>query len=408
MRRGHEGIRPWKSQRDRPEAEVTHWEIDSAGAFDAFGVPLRRVRRQVEGSKAKAIANRRALLVELEASAPGHAPSPRQKNGSLTVTPSRSTVTLRQYVEGAYQAHSQETHRATTNYNRMKNLRTYIVPVLGALTVDEVNKPMSVTKLREALDRRKRKLANSTKTQILLALSSVLTMAEDPDLQPDGVALIERKIRVKFYRDDVVKAGATTFSADGYRAGHARHKRLDDSTWQKLVEGCRSDEERVVVGLGLFAGCRISEVGARLWKDVDFDAGKLYIWSSICPHSHKVVQTKNALSGWVPLPARLLEPLSGMRKTAKHEYILGPDGLGRPTLNRAAVAARYKRLAARLKVDKDNYHALRHTYCCRLADAGMPAHVIQRLARHSSIETTYGYIMPSEDEMMKAATIMDF
>jgi hypothetical protein len=50
-----------------------------------------------------------------------------------------------------------------------------------------------------------------------------------------------------------------------------------------------------------------------------------------------------------------------------------------------------------------DFHALRHTYLSRLGRAGVPAKVMQRLARHSTVELTLGrYTHPNVHELAAA------
>jgi hypothetical protein len=53
------------------------------------------------------------------------------------------------------------------------------------------------------------------------------------------------------------------------------------------------------------------------------------------------------------------------------------------------------------------WHALRHTFCSRLAARGVPATEIQRLAGHVSIKTTQRYMHVSEDRLTAAVMVLD-
>ncbi|MFW5915566.1 MAG: tyrosine-type recombinase/integrase [Planctomycetota bacterium] len=41
--------------------------------------------------------------------------------------------------------------------------------------------------------------------------------------------------------------------------------------------------------------------------------------------------------------------------------------------------------------ERVNFHALRHTFCMLLANAGTPPHTLMKLARHSKIQSTMKY-----------------
>ena len=52
------------------------------------------------------------------------------------------------------------------------------------------------------------------------------------------------------------------------------------------------------------------------------------------------------------------------------------------------------------------FHQLRHTFCSRLADAGVPMPVIQDLAGHASIIMTRRYTHPSEELKQRAVEML--
>ncbi len=52
-------------------------------------------------------------------------------------------------------------------------------------------------------------------------------------------------------------------------------------------------------------------------------------------------------------------------------------------------------------------HILRHTFCSRLADRGVPAGNIQKLAGHASITTTERYMHYSDEGLEKAIAALD-
>jgi integrase len=52
-------------------------------------------------------------------------------------------------------------------------------------------------------------------------------------------------------------------------------------------------------------------------------------------------------------------------------------------------------------------HILRHTFCSRLADRGVPAGHIQKLAGHASITTTERYMHYSDEGLGKAIAALE-
>ena len=408
MGRDVEGVRPWRTQRDRPETQITLWEIDTYGALDAAGKPLPRRRWKVSGTKARAGAVRRTRIAELIARA---APGCEEENQSS----SSQVITLREYVERDYLPYVREHHPESTWKTRRRHLKKHVLPLLGGLTLAECNTPRAVRQLRERLKSQAGIRKNSYRNLVLTSFSAVLSMAADPDRNDGGTALLAQKVRFKYLREDPLVPGSACYQLDRYRAGHHRHKRLPDDRVASLLAAARGQAARdywhVLVGLGLFSGCRAGETCARQWDDVDWTAERLSIWSIICSETDEFEpRTKNSLPGWVPLEPSLLEALRRLRACSKSKYILGGNENGSEYLttrnlqDRYAVIARAAGFTARIR----NYHALRHTFCSRLADAGYRVEEIQRLARHKSIKTTYGYICPSETRLQSAGRALSF
>jgi integrase len=51
----------------------------------------------------------------------------------------------------------------------------------------------------------------------------------------------------------------------------------------------------------------------------------------------------------------------------------------------------FKKHAVKAKLQDVTFHTLRHTFCSRLVQAGVPLRMVQVLARHSNIEVTERY-----------------
>ncbi|MGI8449783.1 MAG: tyrosine-type recombinase/integrase [Streptosporangiaceae bacterium] len=47
-------------------------------------------------------------------------------------------------------------------------------------------------------------------------------------------------------------------------------------------------------------------------------------------------------------------------------------------------------------------HDLRHTGLTRMADAGVPVHVLRRIAGHGSLTTTQRYLHPDQQSIISA------
>jgi integrase len=68
----------------------------------------------------------------------------------------------------------------------------------------------------------------------------------------------------------------------------------------------------------------------------------------------------------------------------------------------ASVKNAFRRAVRLSKIAPITIHQLRHTFCSRLANAGVPMPVIQVLAGHASITMTRRYTHPADERKQKA------
>lgn len=170
----------------------------------------------------------------------------------------------------------------------------------------------------------------------------------------------------------------------------------------------------------MYTGCRLGEILALKWQDVDFDAGiirvsKSVAWINTKPVIHEP-KTKNAVR-IVPL----LKPLRGVleeRKGKPKEYILGGEtplksyeyrkkwldyckGIGLVEVDELAEAARdrkYKKAYGperkRKAPDSHIYkatvtaHQFRHEFASAMYEAGIGELEAQKILGHADIATT--------------------
>ncbi len=139
-------------------------------------------------------------------------------------------------------------------------------------------------------------------------------------------------------------------------------------------------KDRALVLLGAHAGMRISEMIALEWRDVDLDAGTLYVRHG-----------KGGKPGTVFMSAALIEALHALPRDAATVLGFGDTRARR----------RLRRLAFRACVKYRGVHALRHTCGTRLArERGLEA--AQHHLRHQNIATTQVYAKWNQDDLRQA------
>jgi integrase len=75
---------------------------------------------------------------------------------------------------------------------------------------------------------------------------------------------------------------------------------------------------------------------------------------------------------------------------------------GQPETHISDVKNAFRRAVSLAGIKPITFHQLRHTFCSRLADAGVPMPVIQDLAGHASIIMTRRYTHPADERKQQA------
>lgn len=139
----------------------------------------------------------------------------------------------------------------------------------------------------------------------------------------------------------------------------------------------REARDRRIVLIMLYAGLRLSEVAALLWKDVDLDEGTI------------VVRGKGGRDRVVPLHERLRANLEQTPEAQQRGAVCGhADGT---PLSYKSIPHTFDRWLADHEIDI-SAHQLRHTFATRLLWEGRDIRVIQRLLGHKSLATTERYL----------------
>jgi integrase len=178
--------------------------------------------------------------------------------------------------------------------------------------------------------------------------------------------------------------------------------------WAALVELAAALVERSAdryEGWGevvIFAACtaaRIGEVSGVRVGDIDRDTWTWTVRRQTTPSPGGLVDkgTKGKRARTVPLieeirpmVARRLAALAG--KPAARLFT-GPRG-GRITTAVLRDATHWDEVVTRLGYEHLRRHDLRHTGLTWLADAGVPVHVLRKIAGHGSLSTTQRYLHP--------------
>lgn len=150
-----------------------------------------------------------------------------------------------------------------------------------------------------------------------------------------------------------------------------------------------------VFRFAFFTGFRASEIGRLRWKHVRLRREEV-----------EVVKQKNREAQVLHLSEKALEVLRGLDHREGWVFC-GPltDPLGdRSVLSfQHDVSNHWRQYRRKAGIERPiSFHGLRHGFVSYLAEQGVNAHTIKRLARHKTMQTTQKYVHLSQDGLKDA------
>ncbi|MFI0454136.1 tyrosine-type recombinase/integrase [Actinomadura sp. 6N118] len=160
----------------------------------------------------------------------------------------------------------------------------------------------------------------------------------------------------------------------------------------------------------IFAACtaaRIGEVSGVRAGDIDRDAWTWTVRRQTTPSPGGLVDkgTKGKRARTVPLIEEIRDlvgrRLDAVGKDPMGRLFTGPRG-GRITTAVLRDATHWDEVVQRLGYEYLRRHDLRHTGLTWMADAGVPVHVLRKIAGHGSLSTTQRYLHPDAKSISAA------
>jgi integrase len=163
------------------------------------------------------------------------------------------------------------------------------------------------------------------------------------------------------------------------------------SLLEKLPEPSKS-----LVWLLLLTGLRIGELLALRWQDVDLKAGVLRVRRTLYEGHFDEPKTRSS-ARVVPLgpKGRLVLSKFKPESTDNAEALVFQSSLGTPLCRRNLSNRQLVPVCEELKIEKLNWHSLRHANATLLDSVGTPLGTVQALLGHSSPEITRGVYLHS-------------
>ncbi|WML35672.1 site-specific integrase [Clostridium sp. OS1-26] len=194
---------------------------------------------------------------------------------------------------------------------------------------------------------------------------------------------------------------------------------------KSLINYLEGHRLKMLLAMALGTGMRQGELLGLKWSDIAFDNNTVSINKSIKlvyvvtkngSRESKIIEqtpkTKNSIRT-IPVPSKVMDELKQYKEFQNQEKINNKDlyldnnivfatELG-AYLDSRYLTKRYTSILKKADIPYKKFHSLRHTYCTRLFEAGIPIKIVQMLMGHGDIKTTmniYTHVMP--DEKIKA------
>lgn len=267
---------------------------------------------------------------------------------------------FRSFVENVFLPWA-ETNLAEGTYRSYKWRCEVLIDSFGSLDLSEISQ-IGIERFKRAqLNRFTSRMATQSPANVnrhLQVLASIFTRAEE-------MGLIERGKRPKI----------TTLKEDNQRL---RYLSTDEE--KRLLAAARWPHLADLIVVGLATGLRRDELFSLRKEDVDLVLNLV-----------TVTDGKGGKLRTVPLDpgGAAAKVLTRLKKFSRSEWVFTSPHSGRKltrvdkSLASACVAA---------EVEPITLHVLRHTFCTRLAAAGVDVRTIKELAGHADIQTTMRYL----------------
>jgi integrase len=164
----------------------------------------------------------------------------------------------------------------------------------------------------------------------------------------------------------------------------------------------------------IFAACtaaRIGELSGIRCADIDRNAWTWMVRRQTTPSPGGLIDkgTKGKRARTVPLIEEVRPLVEKRLRAVSHDpsarLFTGPRG-GRITTAVLRDATHWDEVVTQLGYEHLRRHDLRHTGLTWMADAGVPVHVLRKIAGHGSLVTTQRYLHPDSQSIADAGTAL--
>jgi integrase len=178
-----------------------------------------------------------------------------------------------------------------------------------------------------------------------------------------------------------------------------RFRFLTDAEERALLAVVPDGFWRALIVFFLHTGVRFSEAAGLQWQDLALDRDTPVVHVRRGGARGKPGETKTGSHRDLPLTRQVIAELERLPRESELVFPK-PDG---GMMNPASKVSYLYRFCDWADVKRFGWHVFRHTYATRMAAAGTPIHVLQRLLGHTTIKMTMRYV--HVDAMTLASTV---
>ena len=270
--------------------------------------------------------------------------------------------------------------KVTTRKGYESVLHANLLPRFGDLTIDKVDGKAAADL---DLDMAKRKLTRSTRNNSQIVLRSVLRFAKTRQYIGDAPTNLPR---LKPVGQQVLEIPT-------------------DEQVDRILETA-IDAHRLTFTLMSDAGLRPNEVRALRCKNVQLKwengeaiGGFITVREG---RSHGEIHTPKTGQREIPISRALAKLLAPVIKGASREKHVALSDEGTPW-GQSGIDAAFGRVSKRAGVEGWSVYCLRHYAITSWLRAGIPVHVVQRMAGHTNLSTTQRYVHFLKGDLEEAA-----
>jgi integrase/recombinase XerD len=171
---------------------------------------------------------------------------------------------------------------------------------------------------------------------------------------------------------------------------HTRARRCLSDVEIRTITGSWPSPEREFALIGIWAGLRLGEIRHLAWDDINLQDGSLLVTAKPeFAFSPKGTRYRDGSPDTVLLVPWLIDLLSDLPRIGRFVFDRGDD---RPLWSAWTWEKRVARAAQGAAMVHVSPHVFRHTYCTKLALAGINRALWPQLARHLDAQTTDQYV----------------